>query len=481
MNASNMSESPEEFQWDADGGQQNPPGRLIISPGAPRETAEEFRRRERPHIIHTADEFLGYQDGAYREIEEATIASELSLFLASAVVRTKDGDDNWKIAKCNPTPGMINSVSQSLQHIVHVPRDRYTPPCWLDGDGPAPSELISCRNGLLHLPTGDLLPPTPRFFTRNSLDFDYNPNAATPQKWHDFLHSIWSPGDESIDLLQEIAGYLLVPNTALQKIFFLLGPRRSGKGTILRILRLLIGAANACSPTLGSLAGSFGLQPLIGRQLATISDLRIGPKTDQAALAERLLTISGEDDVSVARKFKENWEGKLATRFVLVSNEIPRFVDASGALAGRMVPLRMTRSFFGHEDPGLMQKLIPELPGILHWAVEGWRRLRARGHFEMPPASRETVEQIEDAASPVTVFVSDECILDPEGSVEKAALYTSWMTWAHRNGHHPGAAETLGRNLLAAFSGQVHAARLRQNGERARVFVGLRLRENTDA
>ena len=117
-----------------------------------------------------------------------------------------------------------------------MPRDEFTPPCWLEGDGPPPREIVACKNGLLHLPTGQLLGHTPRFFTLNAVDIDFDPAAANPDRWLRFLDDVW-PGDaESISTLQEIVGYLLIPDTSQQKLFLLVGPPRSGKGTIARVV-----------------------------------------------------------------------------------------------------------------------------------------------------------------------------------------------------------------------------------------------------
>ena len=46
-----------------------------------------------------------------------------------------------------------------------------------------------------------------------------------------------------------------------------------------------------------------------------------------------------------------------------------------------MILLRQTKSFYGKEDPGLTDKLLAELPSILLWAIQGWQRLRERGHL----------------------------------------------------------------------------------------------------
>ena len=100
----------------------------------------------------------------------------------------------------------------------------------------------------------------------------------------------------------------------------MVGPKRSGKGTIARVLTTLLGEANACAPTLAGLATNFGLQPLIGKLLAIIGDARLSGRVDVHVIAERLLSISGEDLITIDRKYQDAWTGKLPTRFLLMSS-----------------------------------------------------------------------------------------------------------------------------------------------------------------
>ena len=81
---------------------------------------------------------------------------------------------------------------------------------------------------------------------------------------------------ETIETLQELFGYLVIGDTSQQKMFLVVGPKRSGKGTIARVLKGLLGAHNVAGPTLSSFATNFGLAPLIGKSVAVISDARLG-------------------------------------------------------------------------------------------------------------------------------------------------------------------------------------------------------------
>ena len=146
-------------------------------------------------------------------------------------------------------------------------------------------------------------------------------------------------------MLQEWAGYCLTADTRQQKILLVIGPRRSGKGTIGRMLRALVGPANTAGPTLGSLGTPFGLWPLVGKSLGIVSDARLGRWTDSQVVVERLLSISGEDALTIDRKSLEPITVKLPTRLVIFSNELPRLGDLSGAFGRTDDPLAANPEF----------------------------------------------------------------------------------------------------------------------------------------
>ncbi|MFL5242384.1 MAG: phage/plasmid primase, P4 family [Gemmataceae bacterium] len=363
-----------------------------------------------------------------------------------------------------PPPQVRHITSRLVSDVIHalasltLTLSKIEQPAWLGSPGPFPAdEIIAAKNHLVHLGslvTGKphLCAHTPRFFSANALDYDFLTNAPEPSAWLNFLHhDIW-PGDyQSVETLQDLMGYWLTPHTWLQKIGAIVGPRRSGKGTISRVIRGLNGAANVAGPTLSSLGTNFGLWPLIGKNLAIISDARLSGRTDTATVIERLLSISGEDALTIDRKNMAPITTRLPTRVLILSNELPNLRDASGALAGRLVLLQITRSFFGKEDPLLTDRLLKELPGILLWSIKGWQRLRERGFFVQPPASAELLGEMEDLSAPISAFVRDYCEVAIGLSVERADLYLCWRQWCKAGGQkEPGTDALFGRNLRAA-------------------------------
>ena len=450
----------------------------ILDKWNPYESAETFLKAEQPHLMFYNGDYLVYEHVHYRDIEEGAVRAQLYDFADRALQPVWNEDKKrFDYRPFCPDSTKINKIMDAIRARAHVERDRYQPPCWLQGEGEPADELIACRNGLLRFTTSELLPLTPRFFTRNALDFDYDPNAPQPVEWFKFLDSLWGDQRDLIDLLQETFGYLATPDTRQQKAFLLIGPPRSGNGTIGHVLSELVGRANVCAPNLPSLAKNFGLQPLIGKQLAIISDLRMGRGTDKAAITENLLRITGEDTVTADRKYKAEWTGKLGVRFLVMTNVMPAFGELSGALANRFIPLPMTRSFLGNEDQDLRERLLAELPGILNWALEGLRRFRKRGHFALPEMSLEVQHAFARAGNDVLDFVEECCVLDPDASVAKEVLFNRWTAWCAPNGLRAGAKNAFAQKLLDTFQGKVDKGKVRRGADRVPVFRGIRLRD----
>src|SRR5262245_33251224 len=255
-------------------------------------------------------------------------------------------------------------------------------------------------------------------------------------------------------------------------MFLMVGPKRGGKGTIARVLSRMLGRHNVAGPTLASLGTNFGLQDLIGKPVAIVSDARMGAKADASLIAERLLSISGEDLQNVDRKYLPPWSGYLPTRFVIISNELPRFTDASGALASRFIVLMLTMSFFNSENPALTEELCTELPAIFNWALDGLQSLRARGRFKQPKASIEAIREMEDLASPMAAFIRDKCRKDPREEVAVEELYRAYRQWCEDNGRPASNSATFGRDLRAVFPG---IKVVRHRPLRDRFYSGLAL------
>jgi len=425
-------------------------------------------------IRYYAGSFWVWRDGAYHEQDPVVMNSELVHFLDPLRVQITTP----RTTRVEPVPNHIGNRRELLDVLPSVCGILSKPaPCWLDErNEPDPTECISFKDKLYHLGSDKVIPATPLYFGMSALPFEYSEQPAACPLWLNFLNEIFDGDYESIQTLREWFGYCLTPDTRLQKILFIHGPKRCGKGTISKVLERLLGKVNVTWPSLGTFSTHFGLQDLIGKTLAIIPDARLSYKADPTLVLERLLSISGEDSILIDRKFGAPASCRLTTRLMITANEVPRFTDASDALSSRYVMLSIQTHFFGREDPMLRYRFYEELPGILQWAILGWESLMQRGKFVVPARSASIIEDTEELANPVGAFY-DECVMDTPGAeVLLETFFDAWKKWCKDNGRdYPGTVQNFVRDLRTS-NPRVKTIRKSYCGRRTRFVQDIALR-----
>lgn len=430
------------------------------------EDGRMLRRRWRGSWMHWAE-------SSWTELDEQEVRASLYKRLEHAVyVCGTDKDGMPEHRPWAPTKQKIANLLDALGAITLLP-SRIDAPAWLDTDITDQGPMVACANGLLRIRDRELLPLTPEFFNLVSVPYAYDRDATAPT-WERFLRQIWPEDPDAIGALQEWFGYVLSGRTDQQKIMLIVGPTRSGKGTIARVLAELVGRGNIAGPTLAGLGSNFGLSSLLGKPLAVISDARLSGK-DGGQVVERLLTISGEDTIDIDRKFRDPWTGKLPTRLMILSNELPNFGDSSGVIARRFIVLTMALSWLGKEDTGLTGKLAAEMPGILNWALDGLARLEDTGHIVQPESSQGAVTTMQDTASPVSAFVRELCQTGPTCHVPVDDIWAVWREWAEDSGIRPGTKQLLGRNLQSVVPQLKRTKPRGEGGRQVPTYSGITL------
>jgi putative DNA primase/helicase len=453
-------------------------------------------------------QFYKWNDIHYKPITEKVMNSYIfeymeKLFLKQYMIKCAEvpkGDDISKIRKNKVKHSLAEDVKTYLINLISISDENTSEPFFLE---PPPAgwnadEIIPTKDRLVHLPSFVSCSPechapkTPKYFSTYSLKYKfpydfYSGPVEPPPVWKNFLQTVWPDDKDSIICLQEFFGYFLTPCTKLEKMLMLIGQKRSGKGTIIRTLKHMLGNENVCFPTFKSLTTEFGKQSLIGRSLAIFPDARITARTDTGDVVEILLSITGEDDQTVPRKYLSSLTTHLTSRFIISSNELPRLTENSGALVTRAIVLKFDQTFLGVEDIELEEKLIPEIPAILRWAVDGYKRLYERKKFEQPESGAQLVSDFLHLSSPISHFISDSVDIGMDYTSDTRSMYLGWRSWCDWNGRdNPGDMDTFLRNLRSAvprldFSGP----NISHNGDGAsrkwaKPVRGVRLREEPE-
>jgi putative DNA primase/helicase len=309
---------------------------LLPPPTEPMKVARVLAQRRYQHedkdgtptVRHWRGGWWEWRRSHWVEIEQRAALAAAYAFTEHAFYEgTKD------VAPWAPNRHRVADLLEALAAVCHMP-EAVAQPAWIDGRNSG--VIVACANGLLDVGRRELVDHDPRFFNVTSVPFAYDPDAPKPSRWLAFLEQLWEDDPDSVAALQEWFAYTISGRLDLHKILLLVGPTRGGKGAIARVLAALVGRDNVAGPTLSSLAGDFGLAPLLGKPLAVIADARMSGRNG-TVVVERLLSISGEDTITINRKYKDQWTGKLPARFMILTNELPALGDASAAIAGRFV------------------------------------------------------------------------------------------------------------------------------------------------
>src|SRR4028118_2285027 len=177
-------------------------------------------------------------------VDEDEITAQINKFFKHGYTEsTIDGEDGQKKLVKSPFP--VNdktrtNIKNAVKNEVLISYSGNQTNHWIDataeeiasGELPNADDLIPMQNGILNSRTRELLPRTPRLFNKYVLQFDYGPNPEMPVEWLAFLHSTFENDEQRIGLIQEMLGYLCTPDLSQQKMFYMIGLKRGGKGTI---------------------------------------------------------------------------------------------------------------------------------------------------------------------------------------------------------------------------------------------------------
>lgn len=345
------------------------------------------------------------------------------------------------------------------------------------GQADLPNSFVFFQNGVLDPGASQLRPHGPEYRNSRTLAVDYDPTAQC-NRWLTWAADIFRTEPERIGLLQEMLGWCLCrDHLGIEKAMILIGPPRSGKGTILKVLRALLGAG-AGAFALPQLDDSKVLSGLRGQNVSIDSDTASPGRNNARQVGGLFKTITSNEPVSVALLYTQApWQGSLNCKLMLASNSIPTLFDDSGAVANRWVPLTFDRSFLDHEQIDLADQLLAELPGIAAWAVVGLQRLLRNGRFTMPQSSRDELGNMIASGSPIENYISERLVVAKGLKVSEADLWDDYCKWYIVEGLEQMKRRDFIKSLTDALRsrGASHRQSVKFSQSVLRGFVGVNL------
>jgi P4 family phage/plasmid primase-like protien len=272
-------------------------------------------------------------------------------------------------------------------------------------------------------------------------------NIPTPL-WDAFLDRVTAKDQPLQQYLQRVAGYCLTGVTSEHVLFFFYGTGANGKGVFLNTLRRIWNDYAVVAPMESFIISTTDRHPtelahLRGARIVIAQETESGRRWAES----KIKALTGGDPI-VARYMRQDFfEFQPQFKLLIAGNHKPSLRGVDEAIRRRfhLIPFTVTIPL-AERDINFTDKLKPEWPGILQWAVEGcldWQRIG----LQPPKAVLDATEAYLQDQDTLGRWIDERCNLDPQYAALSGELYHSWKSWAENRGEFIGSRKNFSQAL----------------------------------
>ena len=330
--------------------------------------------------------------------------------------KIKDKLTNWALQ--SQSRGRIDAARDLIKSMRPVTVDQ------LDND----IYLFNCRNGTVDLRTGTL-----RQHNRNDrltlvAPVEFYDDAECPL-WLRFLDRIMDGNPDLIDFLQKLIGYSLSGDVNEQIFPILHGNGKNGKSVFIDTVMGLMGCYAAAAPN-GLLIENNNSQHttdiamLQGKRLIHCSETEENRKLKVSLVKQ----LTGDKFLTARYMRQDNFQFACTHKIMMVTNHKPKITEDSEGI-WRRVRLIPFEQFIPPEerDLKLVDKLKNEWPGILKWAVEGFKLWQSEG-FHIPMEVVQATDEYRSDYDDIGDFI-DDAIEEGVGNIPVTQVWSAYLKW----------------------------------------------------
>lgn len=356
--------------------------------------------------LKDSDEILFYSDGIYVYGAKSFIAGEVNKRLGFLYSEHRK-----------------NEVIGYIKAATYIDRNRFN----------NNKNLINLKNGLLDINSKKLHPHTHEVLStiRIPLTFDIFTPSSGFGKIESFLYEVLDLGD--IAIIQELLGYLLIPDYRYQRAFLFCGNGRNGKSTLINLIQYFLGKENCAYESLQNLTtDKFAIANLYGKLANIFSDLPANKIYDTSIFK----ILCGNDAIKGEQKFKDSFSFYNTARLIFATNKPPQIDDDSIAFWRRWIVINFPRTFTEREaNHNLLEELTKpdELSEMLNFALIGLDRLLEQNDFSYNKNLDEVADDYNKKSNTVFAFISEACIDNNDYIISKSDLYEKYINYCSKN------------------------------------------------
>jgi putative DNA primase/helicase len=337
--------------------------------------------------------------------------------------------------------------------------------------------LLGVQNGVIELKTGKFRKALRQDLITKRANVHFDQNAKCPE-WLKFLDKVMG-GDTALQAyVQRVVGYILTGSVCEEVMFVLYGTGNNGKSTFRETLHGLLGdyalAADAALLTERKKPGGATeeIARLKGRRFVAVNETAENDHLNEA----RVKFITSQDTVTARNLYGHLFDFYPTHKTALATNHKPIVRGTDEGIWRRVQLLPFTVKIPNSEVQKDYRErlLMPELAGILNWALAGLAAYLKEG-LSPPQTVLASTQDYRNDMDVVGQWIAERCKLDPNATVATAAAFSDYRQWAEEEVGWTLKKLTFRRHL----TDRGFATQKGTHGQR--LVVGLRLKPATAA
>ena len=291
--------------------------------------------------------------------------------------------------------------------------------------------LLGVRNGVIELRSGKFRAARQEDYVTKLAGVVYDAAAKCPQ-WESFLEKIIGDA-ELIEYLKRATGYVLTGLTGDEVMFIPFGSGSNGKSTFIETVFFLMGdyamAADASLLVTNKRQGGAtpDLVKLHGRRLVAINETEQNDHLNES----RVKFITSNQTITARGLYEGFIDFTPTHKTFMATNYKPIVKGTDEGIWRRIHLLPFVKVIPSEErDPNFRERvLLPELPGILNWAIDGLMAYWKVG-LSPPAAVNAATDEYRKDMDIVGRWIEERCLLDKNAEETSRVLYEDYKGWA---------------------------------------------------
>lgn len=371
--------------------------------------------------------------------------------------------------------GWTDRLDLPTTSILNTIRDKYN------------QEDFAPRRDLIPFRNGDLLIGGDKWVFRRgekshvpyrlNVDFveeEFAPSEKAAPVFNKWLEDVFV--SEDIITVQELLGYCLIPSTAAQEAFILVGEAGVGKSVLTHLLSSVFGNAYQ-EVSIDELSGNRFALPMVENRLVIYDDDLKTTALAETGIFKKLVTAT--QPIKAERKYEQPYNFLPYCTVIANSNDmLQTLYDDSNGFYRRLHPIHVRDKAPGRVDISDMgEKVSQEKNAIVMWALKGLVRVIDNG-FKIHWSERSRLYMNAEKTKGVHfgAFFETVFLLDSEGIVASEEICKLYKSWCRQNAVQELSVRRL-QNWLGGNAEKLNISKTLIGKKRIAGYQGVKIRE----